>query len=117
MKLRIHRFFLFFICSLLIQFSTVAQDSKLKVHAINLGAGIASTTSESAETGLGLGLDFSTIVNKHLVSFNINAGSDIRTAEGKELFIELNLTYGRKWEIGQYLVFEGHLGAGLFTYD
>lgn len=117
MKLLLLRSLVLIICIFLTPNISLAQDNKLKMHAVSLGAGIASTTSEAAETGLGLALDISTIISKHLISFNINVGSDIRTAVGKELFLELNLTYGRKWKIGQYLVLEGHLGAGLFTYD
>jgi hypothetical protein len=105
------------ICVLLSPAVVRAQDNQLKIHALSLGGGIASTTSESAETGLGIGLDLSTIVNNHIISFFINVGSDIRTAAGKQLFLELNFTYGRKWQFGQYLVLEGHLGAGLFIYD
>ncbi len=29
----------------------------------------------------------------------------------------MNLTYGRKWEIDEDLVIEGHLGIGIFTFD
>ena len=115
MKLQFLKLLLLIAFIFLSPFSSTAQDKKLKLHAVSLGAGIASTTSEAAETGLGIGFDFSTTVNKHLISFNVNVGSDIRTAAGKEAFLELNLTYGRKWHIGQYLVLEGHLGIGIFT--
>ncbi len=117
MKLKFHSTLLLGICLLLSNMFVNGQDGKLRVRAISIGAGVASTTSSGSETGLGLGFDFSTIVKNHLISLNINAGSDIRTTEGKELFLEVNLTYGRKWEISQVLQFEAHLGAGLFTYD
>lgn len=117
MKPKFHSTLLLGICLILSNMFVNGQDNKLRVHAISIGAGVASTTSGGAETGLGLDFDFATIVKNHLISININTGSDIRTTEGKELFLELNLTYGRKWEIGQFLKFEAHVGAGLFTYD
>lgn len=115
MKLRFSKILI--LCFLFSQAVVIAQDNKLKMHALSIGGGIASTTSESAETGFGLGLDIATIVDNHLISFFLNVGSDIRTAEGRELFLELDLTYGRKWQISPNLVLEGHVGAGLFMYD
>ncbi len=94
-----------------------AQDKKLRVHALSLGPGIASTTTSGAGTGWGVNFDFSTIANRHIISLYSNTGINIPNEPRDEVFFELNLTYGRKLNIGQYLVLEGHLGIGIFTFD
>ncbi len=108
---------MFIACLVLFRVSSTAQDKKLRLHGVSIGAGIASTSSATAETGLGLNFDFSTIVKSHILSLNANVGTNINTDRGEESFFELNLTYGRKWLIGQNLVIEGHLGIGIFTFD
>lgn len=117
MKKSYCRSLLLLTCLMLIRTSLLAQDNRLKLHAVSLGVGIASTASESSETGLGLNFDFSTMVKSHIISFNSNIGTYIETERGEESFFELNLTYGRKWELGKKFAIEGHLGIGIFTFD
>ncbi len=95
----------------------MAQDNKLKLHAVSIGVGIASSSSNTADGGLGLNMDFSTIINKHIISFNFNSGVKLNSDGPDEDFYELNLTYGRKWFLVQNLILEGHLGIGYFAYD
>ena len=102
---------------LLLQNSMEAQDKKIRVHALSLGPGIASTSTTGSATGWGVNFDFSTIANGHIISLNTNTGINIPAEPRDEAFVEINLTYGRKWNIGQYLVLEGHLGIGIFTFD
>ena len=94
-----------------------AQDKRLRVHAVSLGPGIASNNTAGSGTGWGVNFDFSTIANGHIISFNTNTGINIPVEPRDESFVEINLTYGRKLNIGQYLVLEGHLGIGIFTFD
>ena len=104
-------------CLLLIQPSILAQKNKLKMHAISIGPGIASSTSATADSGVGLNFDISTRLNKHIFSFNFSTGLDLNAGGPDEDFHEFNLTYGRKWNLAQNLWLEGHIGIGLFAYD
>ena len=95
----------------------LAQDKKLKAHALSLGAGIATADTDNAKSGLGINLDFSTLVNDHIISLYLNSGLNLTDNGPNEDFYEFNLTYGRKWSLDPKLVLEGHVGIGLFVYD
>jgi hypothetical protein len=94
-----------------------AQQKNLQLHAISFGVGYAST-SKSLVQGPGLTLDFATILaDKHIFSFNFDLGTESKSSAKNEEFYELNLTYGRKTELGSNFLLEGHLGVGLFAYS
>lgn len=116
-KLLFFRLLVLITCLILTSNIGMAQNNKLKLHSFSFGAGIASSSSDSAASGLDLNLDFSTIVNKHIISFNFNSGVKLNSDGPDEDFYELNLTFGRKWLLVQNLFFESHLGIGYFVYD
>lgn len=64
-----------------------------------------------------MNLDFSTIFNKHIISFNFNPGVKLNSDGPDQDFYELNLTFGRKWLLVQNLSLESHLGIVYFAFD
>ncbi|WP_339651127.1 hypothetical protein [uncultured Maribacter sp.] len=94
-----------------------AQDKKLKVHALSFGAGIATADTNHTNRGLGINLDFSAIVNDHIISLYLNSGLNLTDIGANEDFYEFNVTYGRIWSFDTKLVLEGHVGVGLFVYN
>ena len=94
-----------------------SQENNLKLHGISAGFGWAATGNTADRSGIGANFDLSTILKKNIFSFNFNSGFDISTDLFNEQFYELNLTYGRKFNILTKLVLEGHVGVGLFAYD
>ena len=96
---------------------TMSQQKKLQLHATSLGFGY-TTTSEPKIEGPALNIEFSTIYNeKHLYSLHFNVGSQARIFGENEEFYEVNLLYGRLFELAPRLHFEGYLGLGLFAYE
>ena len=94
-----------------------AQQNNLRLHAISGGFGIASSSSETAGSGFGINLDFSLALQKNIFSFYFNSGWELTNEILSEEFYELNLTYGRLWELGDRWTIEGHLGIGWFAYE
>ena len=117
MKLDFLKSLLFITCLMLSQNIVLAQSNKLQMHALSIGPGIATSSSETADSGAGMNFDISTILNKHIFSFNFNSGLELNNDGPDEDFFELNLTYGQKWLLGQNFYFEGHLGIGYFGYN
>ena len=111
----------------LVQNSAMAQENKnkpnnkLKLHAISVGYGVASSSS-SPTVGIVRSnvIDLSTIVNKHIISIYTNFGSNKfslkRPDDLQKGFVEASFTYGRKWILREKLCLEGHLGLGVFMY-
>lgn len=116
MKLQILKLLPIIICLFIFEQTLMAQSNKLKMHAISIGPGFASSSSETADGGISLNLDIATILNNHIISFNFNTGLELNSNGPDEDFFELNLTYGQKWFLAKNLYFEGHVGMGLFGY-
>lgn len=96
---------------------TMSQKRKLQLHATSLGFGY-TTTSEPKIEGPAMNLEFSTIYNqKHVYSLHFNVGSQDQIFAGGEEFYELNLLYGRAFQLGPKFMFEGHVGMGIFGYE
>ncbi len=117
MKLHCFTLFVSITSFFLIHPTVTAQNKGFNMYAVSIGPGIASSSSATAKTGSSMNFDIAASIDKHIISFYFNAGLDLNKGGPAETFTEFNLTYGRKWSLGQKFVLEGHTGVGYFTYD
>lgn len=92
------------------------SDSKLKLHAANLGFGGFSFKKNNYEGGgATFFADVTTSIDKNLIAVSYLAGSDIGILGNSEYkFDEISLSYGREWKAANWLHFEGFAGIGRY---
>ena len=94
-----------------------AQDSKMKLHAINVGLGNFHFQKDvNGHDGVSFITDLTISLNKNLISVSYLGGSSTRLLEGPAYtFKEFCLLYGREWKALNWLRFEGFAGLGNFN--
>lgn len=93
-----------------------AQDHKLRLKSLSIGAGFMGSSSETSNGGLMINLDMSMMLDEHLFSLYLNDGSELDLVDAEEKYTELNLTYGRQIGLNHWMKLEWHLGLGHFRY-
>lgn len=96
--------------------SLISQERNLKINAVSTSIGLIGSSSETSGGWFGMGLDVSSRLNKSLVSFYMNVGSEFNLFDAQENYTELNLTIGRELRLIDWIKLEGHLGLGYVNY-
>ncbi|AUC84819.1 hypothetical protein CW731_05710 [Polaribacter sp. ALD11] len=103
--------------------STLAQENKLQLKSTSLGIGLSGLSSDNTDisdtstAGFTVNLDLSVNLNKHIFSLYLNKDFKFNLYDGREHYNQLNATYGREFELNDWLKLEGHLGLGYFNYS
>ena len=96
-----------------------SQENNFRIHSISAGLGYIDFTSKEINSSGGLNFvaDFTTNYNENLISvyFNIGGAVDILSTEDGEAS-EINITYGREWDLSDHMKFEAHAGIGYFKW-
>ncbi|OUR97639.1 hypothetical protein A9Q86_15615 [Flavobacteriales bacterium 33_180_T64] len=87
--------------------------------SLSLGVGLIDSSFDNSRGGFNISLDISTKLNKNLISFYLNSGSQLKVfdAGAEEEYTEINATYGREIELNSWIKVEGHIGLGFFNYS
>ena len=96
----------------------VAQEYKLSLHSLSLAPGISFSPSNKYDIGPNVSMDVATMFRKHILSLYLSAGGEVHVFLDDRVndYHEVNVAYGREYNLAKWLLLESHVGLGYINY-